>query len=406
MPLWPWMVLITVTGACVGSFLNVVIYRLPEGKSLVRPPSHCPSCGRGLRAWQNVPVLGWLYLRGRCHWCKAPISIQYPLVEAACAILFGGLTWVYYASGWRYDFRAAGLEATWPVLSVHLVLVAALLAATVVDARRYIIPLQIPWLATAAAVIGLPLGVWLVPGAAAVVPRLDMQGLGLAAGGAFGLLVAVGLLRAGIIPYSFAEAHNPDADTPIDPEAAPAAGDQASPTGASSQQASGQIDYGTPEQWLAHPRPRREVAKELLFLLPVAVGMALGLVLARTFAGSATMPLWLHTLAGVGCGYLAGGGLIWITRILGTLVFGKEAMGLGDVHLLAAIGAVVGAAPGAVAVFFIAPFMGLAAALLTAGINRLIRGEVRVIPYGPYLAAAAVVWMATRDVLWGQAPLW
>jgi len=75
-------------GLAVGSFLNVVIYRLPRGESLSRPPSHCPSCGAPIRPRHNVPVLGWLVLRGRCADCSAPISPRYPAVELATAVLF------------------------------------------------------------------------------------------------------------------------------------------------------------------------------------------------------------------------------------------------------------------------------------------------------------------------------
>lgn len=75
-------------GLAVGSFLNVVVARVPAGLSIVRPASRCPSCGHGIRARHNVPVLGWLALRGRCHDCTERISVRYPLVEAATAVLF------------------------------------------------------------------------------------------------------------------------------------------------------------------------------------------------------------------------------------------------------------------------------------------------------------------------------
>lgn len=82
----------TFLGACIGSFLNVVVYRLPLGKSLSDPPSHCPKCGRRIRWYDNVPVFGWLWLRGRCRDCREPISPRYPLVEAAGAVVFGTIT--------------------------------------------------------------------------------------------------------------------------------------------------------------------------------------------------------------------------------------------------------------------------------------------------------------------------
>ena len=79
-------------GLAVGSFLNVVIHRLPRGESLVRPGSHCPTCHSEVRARHNVPVLGWLMLRGRCADCATPISIRYPLVEFATGVLFVAVT--------------------------------------------------------------------------------------------------------------------------------------------------------------------------------------------------------------------------------------------------------------------------------------------------------------------------
>ena len=79
--------LAAVVGAIVGSFLNVVAYRLPRGESLSHPPSRCPQCGTPIKPYDNVPVLSWLVLRGRCRACGAPISARYPLVEAVTGLL-------------------------------------------------------------------------------------------------------------------------------------------------------------------------------------------------------------------------------------------------------------------------------------------------------------------------------
>lgn len=81
-----------VVGACIGSFLNVVIYRVPAKLSLLHPPSRCPQCLHPLKSYDNVPVLGWLWLRGRCRYCKTGISPRYPLVEAVTGLLF---VWVF-----------------------------------------------------------------------------------------------------------------------------------------------------------------------------------------------------------------------------------------------------------------------------------------------------------------------
>jgi leader peptidase (prepilin peptidase)/N-methyltransferase len=81
-------------GSAIGSFLNVVIYRLPRGMSLSKPGSHCPQCGHAIRWYHNLPMVGWLLLGGRCYDCKAPISPRYPLVELAVAAMFVALATV------------------------------------------------------------------------------------------------------------------------------------------------------------------------------------------------------------------------------------------------------------------------------------------------------------------------
>lgn len=91
-------------GACVGSFLNVVIHRLPIGQSLVSPPSHCPSCGHAIRWHDNVPILGWFLLRGRCRDCGEGISPRYAIVEALTAILAAALA---VQGGFTLDTLAA-----------------------------------------------------------------------------------------------------------------------------------------------------------------------------------------------------------------------------------------------------------------------------------------------------------
>ncbi len=83
-------------GACAGSFLNVVIYRLPNGLSVVSPPSRCPRCGARLRWHDNIPILSWLALRGRCRRCATRISFQYPLIEVIGGVLVAGLAALLY----------------------------------------------------------------------------------------------------------------------------------------------------------------------------------------------------------------------------------------------------------------------------------------------------------------------
>lgn len=87
------VVTLGVLGLLIGSFLNVVIYRVPRDESVVEPPSHCPACDRQLRWYDNVPVVSWIVLRGRCRDCKSPISVRYVLVEVATGLSFAGIGW-------------------------------------------------------------------------------------------------------------------------------------------------------------------------------------------------------------------------------------------------------------------------------------------------------------------------
>ena len=378
MNLWPWLVLATVHGACIGSFLNVVIYRLPEGKSLITPGSMCPKCGHKLAWYDNVPVLSWLWLGGKCRYCKAPISFQYPLIELLTGLMFGMVFWVWYMSGLRPELsETTGLPGSWPALLVVLTMLAALMAGSVIDIKLYIIPLSLPWLMVIVAGLVYPLSVqlgWLdmvydlLPrmGAWHHLPYVPDGGweLGLGIGGMVGLAVANGLLWKKWIPRSFDEEPGEEG-----------AGD-------------------TPEEWLAHPHPRREVSKELLFLVWPMAGALVGAVVT-VGVDSASVPGWLDTLGASLTGLVLGAGLIWAVRVLGTLGFGKEAMGLGDVHLMAGLGMVLGWMD-AVVLFFVAPFMGLLAALVMEIRKVFAKGEPRYLPYGPYLALAALVMVCWR----------
>ncbi len=117
-------------GSLMGSFLNVCIVRLPLEQSIVRPRSRCPKCGNQIAWYDNIPVLSWLVLRGRCRHCGQPISIQYPLVEVAVAALWAAAVWWYGAT---LTALAAGVFST------------ILLGIAVTDARYYLIPDEYTW---------------------------------------------------------------------------------------------------------------------------------------------------------------------------------------------------------------------------------------------------------------------
>ena len=117
-------------GLAIGSFLNVVIHRVPKGESIVRPRSRCPSCGTEITPRDNVPVLSWLALRGKCRHCGEPISPRYPLVEFLTAALF-----VLTAA--RFGIR--------PELPAYLVFVAADVALAAIDLDTFTLPRKIVW---------------------------------------------------------------------------------------------------------------------------------------------------------------------------------------------------------------------------------------------------------------------
>ncbi|HEX4837743.1 MAG TPA: prepilin peptidase [Solirubrobacteraceae bacterium] len=156
-----------VFGAIVGSFLNVVVYRLPRRESLVRPASHCPACGVAVRPYDNVPVLSWLLLRGRCRDCSAPIGARYPLVEALTALLCVGAV-------------LAGSGAAAIALDVALILL--LVPIALIDVEHRIIPNRLTGLG---AVLALAIGTTLDPSG-----ESERLIAGVAAGGAL-LLAAL-----------------------------------------------------------------------------------------------------------------------------------------------------------------------------------------------------------------------
>jgi leader peptidase (prepilin peptidase) / N-methyltransferase len=158
-------------GSLVGSFLNVVVHRLPRGESIVSPRSRCPGCHEPIRSRDNVPVLSWLVLRGRCRGCGTPISVRYPLVEALTAGVFALVALV------------RGFDAD---LLLELPFAAMLIAVAAIDLELRIIPNRI---------VG-PAAVLAVAGAAVLAPQ-RLPELLLAGALAFALLLAAALARPG-----------------------------------------------------------------------------------------------------------------------------------------------------------------------------------------------------------------
>lgn len=244
-------------GACVGSFLNVCIVRIPAGQSVVFPRSHCPVCETPIAWYDNIPLVSYLALKGRCRNCREPIAARYYLVELLTAVLFCA-TWLRY--GW--DARTV----------VFWIVEAGLLAGSAIDLEHMILP-----------------------------DRITLGGM------------AVGLAASALVPSL----------------------------------------QGSEDRLAA--------------LVRSASGLALGT------------------------------GALWLVSILGRALFRKEAMGLGDVKLLGALGAFLGVQAVLFTIFFSA-LLGsvIGTAFILAGQKKW---QSR-IPFGPYIAAAAVVWIFPGQTWW------
>ena len=378
---WIWLVFIFAFGACIGSFLNVVIYRLPRDKSLVSPPSACPSCNTPIRFYNNIPLFSWLLLRGKCPDCKAPISCRYFFVELITAILFGGLYLCFFWFQYRQTGLAGGTATQqffgggWLFFLVIATLFAVFLAASAIDMELWIIPLELCWFVTIVGFAASAVGEFVISSeiisdyglfpAVAESPRFAA----ITVGAAIGLIVSLIGLYMGIIKPSYEMAEDEEGDC----------------------EEAVKSQENEPEF-----NDRREIMKEVVFLLPVIIGAIVAVQVTRMpsvadkWASFIALPVISGLLGSIG-GYLAGCAVVWATRIFGTLAFGKEAMGLGDVHLMGAAGAVIGA-KWVVLAFFIAPFFGILWALYQA-----IFKKMRQIPYGPFLSLAVFAVIIFHD---------
>lgn len=136
---------IGVFGSLIGSFLNVVIFRIPAGRSIVSPPSACGNCAAPIRPWDNIPVLSWLLLRGRCRDCAALISPRYPLVELGTALFFGVVAWWVVSTGSIDEGSSAGKAtvATALTLVAFLYLASVSVVLALIDIDTHTLPNQI-----------------------------------------------------------------------------------------------------------------------------------------------------------------------------------------------------------------------------------------------------------------------
>jgi leader peptidase (prepilin peptidase) / N-methyltransferase len=337
-----WSVVIFLLGSIVGSFLNVCIYRMPLGQSIVSPPSHCPQCKYSIPWYLNVPLFTWLYLRGKCRNCQAPISARYFLVElvTGCAFL---VCWLAYGR------QSPG------VASSYCLLVAGLIVATFIDFEHFIIPDEVT---IGGAVAGFFLS-FLVPAlhevtSLTVAMQKSLVGI-LAGAGLIYLILRMGKLVFGRQRLAFA------ADT--------------------------RIVFTETSIHL----PDKEIPYEEVFYRQsdVIALQARRVELVDRCYQDVLVRLSPASLQ-IGQEKLNPEEVIYMEALSGEIVLPREAMGLGDVKFMAAIGAFLGWK----AVVFCLMLSSMIGALVGVTLIAMRRQAwSSKLPYGPYIALAAVIWL-------------
>ncbi len=476
--LW-WLAFFCVIGLCVGSFTNVLIYRLPLGRSLSQPRwSACPHCNGRIRWVDNVPVISFLRLGGRCRQCRQPISTRYPIVEMAMAMIFVLLLDAFVIMASRQGLSARPfitdrILGDWPILLAHLILFTCLFAMSAIDLEHYWVDVRFTYLVSATGFVLHAIWTpvysvnWIRPGGVTAAASLAaLVGLGAAwlvlrsipwdeppeyeeeddgsceekGSGPFCLKGPEGASHKRFLtpfPSPFPASHIPvwlfilvlglmvvtaATDSPrgfvwgnavrglvplvvffvliVAASGVPRESDQ---------EIAGAIEE---ERFSA----RRAAVEEFFALLPALFGggLVVWLLLSDPQLSARvshvmhqeinvrSIGLWRHWqplqgLATAASGFIIGGALGWAVRIIFTLIFGKEAMGSGDIHLMAATGCVAGW-PVVVIGFFLACLMAILGWVLV-----LPRKRTPAIPLGPWLAIAFLVVVLFYDslVAWG-----
>lgn len=335
-----WSAVFFVFGSMVGSFLNVCVYRLPLGQSVVSPPSHCPHCKYSIPWYLNIPLVTWLYLRGRCRNCGAPISIRYFLVELLTAVAFLGC--------WLAFGRSSAAVAL-----IYAIFLAGLIAATFIDFEHLIIPDEIT---VGGAVVGFICS-FFVPKlheTASISDSMKQSLLGIAAGAAIiYVIVRLGKLAFGrqklrLAPDTriiFTETGLvlPDRELPYE-----------------------EVFYRQSDTIRLHAR-----TVELVDRCYREVQIRLS-------------PSTLE----VGDEKLSPEAVPYMEAVSDKLVLPREAMGLGDVKFMAAIGAFLGW-QGVVFSLALSSVLGSVVGLSLIGLG----WKPGRLAYGPYISAAAAIWI-------------
>jgi leader peptidase (prepilin peptidase)/N-methyltransferase len=337
-----WSVVFFVFGSMVGSFLNVCIHRMPLGLSVVNPPSHCPHCKYSIPWFLNMPLITWLVLRGRCKNCAAPISVRYFLVELLTGLMFLG--------AWLAHGRVSGGV----IVLMYSLLLAGMIAATFIDFEHYIIPDEIT---IGGVAVGLLCSLYPALHGQTTVWASLWQGL-LGAGVGWGIVYAIvrlGKLMFGRqrvelpldakIVFSESAVHLPDQDIPFE-----------------------ELFYRQSDEIIMQAR-----TLELIDRCYRDVKVRLS-------------PRRLR----IGDDEFQPETISQMEAVSSEIILPREAMGFGDVKFMAAIGAFLGW-QATVFSLVVSSFLGAAVGII--GMMLVGRERFARIPYGPYIAGAAAIWV-------------
>ena len=347
LPFHFWSLCFFVLGCIVGSFLNVCIHRMPLGMSIISPPSHCPHCKYSIPWYLNIPLVTWLVLRGRCKNCGAPISSRYFIVELLTGLLFLGC--------WLKFGNPLHTLPSLPVALVYAIFIAGLIAATFIDFEHFIIPDEITLGGIA---VGLILSLLL--------PQLqDASTRGQGAlrsliGAGVGAAVVYAVLRLGKLLFGRFRLKL-------------AAGTK--------------IIFSETSMLL----PNKEIAYDELFYRKSDAIVLQAETVELVDRGYRNVTVRLSPgMLEIGGEKMSPDDVPFVECVSGEIVIPREAMGMGDVKFMSAIGAFIGW-QGVLFSLMVSSMIGAAAGLALILMRR--REFSSRMPYGPYIAFAAVIWL-------------
>jgi len=451
-----WLGFWTAVGLAFGSFLNVVIYRIPRDKSLRSPLfSACPSCNKRIAWYDNIPAWSYIMLRGRCRHCSVPIPVRYIVVELAMAVIVLALLDAMFISGSRDGLRSGLIGLTdqlafdWPIFIAHILLFGCLLSSSVIDLEHYWIDIRFTNIVTVAAFVLHALWTprhaehWTRPDDATAIvclftvagliitwivlvcqPHVDPEDLGESyepeeppvpvaavtntlppslraprrtAAWATGVVLVALLVLMFLDSAKMAELRHTGRALLVCGLLFALIVSESAVVRDSDEAIVNAIDEERHEA-------RRMVLDELVLFLPAVAFGLVGLWLMRSggevasglstalhepvYSGGISMfQHWvpLRGLATAATGYVIAGALGWTVRIGFTLVYGKEAFGSGDIHMMAAAGAVAGW-PVVLIGFFITCGLAICGWVVTLPFKK-----TRALPLGPWLALGFLV---------------